>query len=350
MYYKLKLHNLWVWLFFVMGPAVLIFSLFLFSQGLNPFFVFAAMYQSAVASQYAVGQTILKAIPIVFTAYSVSLAYAGGLVTLGGEGQMNIGAIGATLIALSFPRLPSYCLLPLMFMAGCFLAGAWSGLAGLGKSFFDANETIVTLLLNYIAILLVKYLVFGPLKATDSFNFPQSEVFPPAAILPAIFSGRVHLGLLLALLVGVGVYWLVYNSHAGFMIRIVGKNLKVARYKRIRYRRIWVYLMIVSGGIAGMAGVCEVSAVQGRLRPDISIGLGYTGFLVSWLSRHNYPAIPVVAFGVAAVISAGDSLQIFAGLPYATVEVFQGIIFLSVMFGEYFFRRYRRDDVSVAKR
>lgn len=316
-----------------------LFSIFLWVQHISPLDLFAEMLRSSLLDTYGLSETIVKCIPIILTAYAVALAQAGGLVTLGGEGQMNLGAIGASVAAIYFTFLPSFMMIPVVILIGMLLAGIWGGIAGFLKAKLNANETIVTLLMNYVAILLVKYLVFGVMRSPDSLNFPQSIPFPEEAIFPAIGDTRIHLGLLIALGCGVLLFLFIQKTKYGFLIRVVGANRKTADYMKLNVPTTWLLLMFASGCIAGLAGVGEVSAIQGRLRPDISIGLGYTGFLVSWLAGHSFIMIPVVAFLVAAIISAGDSLQLFAGLPYATVEILEGFIFLSVLVSMYWYNR-----------
>ena len=324
-------------LFISLSGTFLIFSVFLLLQKTNPFAVFFEMVTSSLLNNYGLSETVVKSIPIILTAYAVALAQAGGLVTLGGEGQMNLGAIGASIAAIYFTFLAPGLIIPAMIITGLFFAGIWGGIPGFLKAKFDINETIITLLMNYIAILLVKYLVFGIMRSPDSLNFPQSIAFPPEAVLPSIGGTRIHMGLFIAVICGALLFFFIQKTKMGFAVRVVGANLAAAKYMRINIPRTLFWLMVLSGCLAGLAGVGEVSAIQGRLRPDISIGLGYTGFLVSWLARHNYIYIPVVAFFVAGIITAGDSLQLFAGLPYATVEILQGMIFLSVLVSEYLY-------------
>lgn len=307
------------------------FSALLLARHVNPVVVVTQMIKSSLLDPYGLTETAVKTIPIILTAYCVALCQRGGLVTLGGEGQMSVGAIGASIVAIYLPVLTGWQTVSLMILIGSLFGGVWAGIAGFLKSRFKVNETIVTLLLNYVAILILKYLVFGPMRSPDSLNFPQSLAFPPHALFPTIRATRIHLGAVLAIASGLLLYLFFNKTRAGFLVKVVGKNLQVAHYMRIPVRRTWFLLLFFSGVLAALAGVGEVAAIQTRLRPDISNGLGYAGFLVSWLSRHNLGAIPVCSFLVAALISAGDSLQILAGLPYATVEILQGLVFLATL-------------------
>lgn len=193
------------------------------------------------------------------------------------------------------------------------------------------SETISTLLMNYVAVLLVSFFVFGPWKDPESANYPQSAPFVEAAVLPAFGDSRVHLGGILAL-AGIGLFhWVMSRTRWGLEMRAIGGNPEAARRSGIPVGRYIVLLMLIGGGIAGLAGACEVSAIQGRLRLSLSPGYGFAGFLISWMAGGNPLGILAAAFLLAIITSSGDILQMSQGLPGSVVNILMALILFVVL-------------------
>ena len=314
-------------------------AVFLLLDGADPVYVFSNMLSGSFGSKLAISETIVKTIPLLLCALAVALPAKAGLINIGAEGQLYAGAIGASFIALFLPWMPDLFMLPAMFIGAIILGMIWAFIPGFLKATLNVNEIIITLLLNYVAIFWVQYLVHGPWKDPSSQGWPLTPKFPESAILPTIPGTRIHLMLLTGLILVFSLYFLLSRTTWGFSLRIIESNSNAARYAGINISVYVIVIFCIGGALAGLSGLGEVSAIQGRLRDGISPGYGYTGFLVSWLARNNFLAIPFVALFMGAILSGGDNLQIFANLPAATVDVLQGILLLGVLFNEYWGKR-----------
>jgi len=303
--------------------------------GKNPFEIYNLMFQGAFGSAYGLSETVVKAIPLMLTGLAVSLAFRMRLWNIGAEGQFAMGAFGATLTAQLFPYWPSHLLLPLMLLAGFVMGGLWGLIPAIPRAFFKVNETIGTLLLNYIGILWVNYLVTGPWKDPKGYNFPVTPPFPPHAILPTFGRTRIHIGLLIGLAVAALFYVILKYTKWGYEILVCGENPKAAGYAGMNFVRNILLVMFISGGIAGIAGVTEVSAITQRLQQNISPGYGYTAIIVAWLARLNPWAVVLVSFLLGGLLVGGFSIQT-SGFPAATVSMMQGAILFFVLGGEIF--------------
>jgi simple sugar transport system permease protein len=218
-----------------------------------------------------------------------------------------------------------------MALLGFAGGGAWAAIAGVLRARGWASETISTLLLNYVAILLVHYVVFGPWRDPEGLNYPQTAPFTDGAILPAWPGSRVHLGLLLGLLAVTAFAFVIARTRWGLEMRAVGGNVEAAHRLGLPINRYVIVLMIVGGGLAGLAGMTEVSAIQGRLRPSLSPGYGYTGFLISWMAGGHPVGIVVAAFVLAVITAGGDILQMTQALPGSVVNILMAVLLFVVL-------------------
>jgi general nucleoside transport system permease protein len=207
----------------------------------------------------------------------------------------------------------------------------WALIAGVLRASRLVNETISTLLLNYIAPLIVSYFIFGPWRSPESASYPQSPAFVEAARLPIFFHSKVHLGLVYALVCLI-VYWLVMTrTRFGLNMRAIGGNPEAARRLGIPITRFILIVMFAGGGVAGLAGMAEVSAIQGRLVSELSPGYGFIGFLVSWLAGTSASGIVTMSFLFALISSVGDILQITQSVPYSVVNILMAVILFIVL-------------------
>lgn len=309
--------------------------------GADPLFAYRRIFLGAFGSLYGLSETIVKAIPLMLTGVGLTLAFRARVWNIGAEGQLLMGAIAATGVALAFPDLPAGVLLPAMFLAG-FVSGAlWGLIPAFLKAYFQVNEVLTSLMLVYVASEAVNYLVYGPWKGPEESGFPYTSKFSAAAQLPRLLNTRIHYStLLLALLLAVLVYLLVMRTKLGYEIRVTGENPAAARYAGMDYTKIVLLVMLLSGGLAGLAGVGEVAGIHHRLRypGGISPGYGFTAIIVAWLARLNPLAAILSAFLLGGLLVGGDSIQIALGLPAATIHIFNGVILLFVLGGELFTR------------
>lgn len=317
--------------FGLVGLAFLIFAIVLIIIGKNPIRAYINIFSSTLGSAYGLSEIVVKMIPLILTAIAVALPSRIWLINVGGEGQLHIGALFATGGALHFSYLPAWILMPLIFVLGFLGGGLWAMISGILRARGWASETISTLLMNYVAILLVNFFVFGPWKDPESANYPQTAEFVGAAILPALGGTRVHFGLVFAIVSLIIYYLLLSYTRWGLEMRAIGNNSEAAQRNGIPIARYIILLMFIGGGIAGLAGMSEVSAIQGRLRPGISPGYGFTGFLISWMSGGNPLGMVASAFLLAIIISGGDILQMAHGLPGSAVHILMSLILFVVL-------------------
>jgi simple sugar transport system permease protein len=221
-----------------------------------------------------------------------------------------------------------------MLLAAMLAGGAWAFVPGFLRARWNVNEVLVGLMLNYVAIYLVQYLVHGPWRDPSALGWPYTATFPSQAVLPVIGNTNVHLGLFLGIAIALGAYVTIRITTWGYGMRIVGANPIAAQLNGIPVMGYVTVLMVLGGAVAALAGIGEVSVIQQRLRSDISPGYGYTGFLIAWLARHSLLWIVPAAFLVGGLYSGADVLQLSAGLPSATVDIFMGLVFLTFLLNE----------------
>lgn len=319
--------------------ALLLGGIFIALMGYNTLEMYALMFEGSFGSAYGFSETIVKAIPLMLAGLGVALAFKMLLWNIGAEGQIYMGAFAASWIALFWPNIPPALVLPCMVIAG-FLGGAlWGLLPAIPKAFLGVNETITTLMLNYVAILWVDYLVYGPWKDPEGFNFPLSAMFPDYAMLPAIPGTRIHTGLIMALIAAVVLFVAIKHTTWGYQISVVGESQKAARYAGINIKKNILLVMFLSGGMAGLAGMAEVAGIIGRLQHTISTGYGYTAIIIAYLSKLNPVAIIMVSILFGGLLTGGYAIQVL-GLPAQVVTMLQGAILFFVLGGE-IFTRYR---------
>lgn len=317
--------------------ALLIGGLFFWISGKNPAAVYSSMFRGAFGSAYGLSETIVKAIPLSLCGLGIAIAFRMQLWNIGGEGQFYMGAMAATWVALFHPQLPGWIMLPAMFLAGFVAGGLWGLLPAIPRAFQGVNETITTLMLNYIAIFWVDYLVHGPWRDPAGFNFPLTAQFVPAAILPAFGTTRIHAGIIFTIAAALVMYLVMRNTRTGFEIKVIGESQSAARYAGISLEKNILLVMLFSGALCGLAGMAEVSGIAGRLQEGLSPGYGYTAIIVAWLSRLNPLALPVVAFMFGGLQVGGYSVQT-TGVPATTVSMLQGLLLFFVLGGELFYR------------
>ena len=319
--------------------ALLLGSAFLLATGKNPVEIYSTMLSGAFANSYGLSETIVKAIPLLLCGLAVSIAFRMQLWNIGAEGQFTCGAIAATWVALFHNSGSKLTVLGLMLLAGFVAGGIWGLLPAIPRALFKVNETITTLMLNYVAILFGNFLVYGPWKDPKGYNFPLTAVFPVQATLPSFGSTRIHLGLVFGLVTAVTLYIMLWHTKWGYEIRVIGESPVTAKYGGMSIVKNILLVMLISGGIAGIAGMAEVSGINQRLQPNFAPGYGYTAIIVAWLARLNPFAMIVVSFLLGGLLVGGYNMQ-SVGLPSAVVSMLQGSILFFVLGGE-ILTRYR---------
>jgi general nucleoside transport system permease protein len=291
---------------------------------------YQALFRGAFGSERAWATTLNKAVPIGLCAIGIAVAARAGLWNIGAEGQLYMGAFAATGVGLALPEtVPAALAIPAVLLAG-FVAGAlWAAIAGIAKAFLAVNEIISTLLLNYVAILWVNYLVFGPWADPATFSFPFSKPLPEGALLPDVTAG-IHFGVVF-LTAAVVTLWVVdRGTRWGYELRVRGDAPGAASYGGINDARIIVGALAVGGALAGLAGAIEVSAVTSRLQEGLSPGYGFIGILVAWIAGTRPVPILVASVLYAGFLNGAFSLQV-SGIPASIGTVLQSLLLLCVL-------------------
>jgi simple sugar transport system permease protein len=298
------------------------------------------LFEGAFGSRWALEDCLLKAVPIFLCALGVAVTFRLQIWNLGAEGQFALGASGATWAALAFPALPGHYLLPLMFLAAALAGGLWGLVPAVLKLGLRVNEIIVTLMLNYIGILILEYKVYGAWKDPGSFGFPMTREFSAGGIVGTIGATRLNWGLLVCLAAGVAIALFLGYSRLGYELKASGESIRAARYARLPYGRLVLLVMALSGALAGWAGCLEASGSLHRLQPTIMAGYGYTAIVVAWLARLNPLNIAIAAFLLAGLRVGVENLQLDLQVPAAFGQIMEGLILLTVLAGN-FFKDYR---------
>jgi general nucleoside transport system permease protein len=309
--------------------------------GQNPLAVYGAMLAGALGSRNGLAETLVKTTPLLLTGLGVAVAFRMRLWNIGAEGQLYLGAVFATWVALfGLPQASGWLLVPAMVVAALLGGALWGAVPGALRAYLGANETIVTLMLNYVAILFAEWLVHGPWKDPQAFGFPGTPRFGEAAALPTLAPTRVHLGLLFGLVVAVLLWILFRRTRWGYEIAVMGESDRAARYAGMATKRTILLVMALSGAICGLAGMSEVAGIGQQLQRNLSPGYGYTAIIVAWVGRLHPAGIVLVAFVLAALLVGGDQIQMSMGLPAAVAPMLQGIILFFLLGGE-LLTRYR---------
>ena len=303
----------------------------LLAFGKNPLKAYVDIFSSTLGSAYGFSEILVKMIPLVLTAVAVAVPSRIWLINVGGEGQLYIGALFATWGALTFSTLPAWILLPLISVLGFLGGGLWASISGFLRAKGWVSETISTLLMNYVAILLVNFFVFGPWKDPESANYPQTAQFVDAAILPSFGDTRVHAGFLFALAALILFYFVLSRTRWGLEMRAIGGNPEAARRNGIPITVTSSCSCLSAEESPVWPEWVEVSAIQGRLRPSLSPGYGFVGFLISWMAGGNPLGIVAAAFLLAIITAGGDILQMAHGLPGSAVNILMALILFVVL-------------------
>ena len=318
------------------GVSLLLSSIVLFIGGTPPIEGLVTLFKGAFGSRYALEDALVKATPIFLCSLGVALAFRLQVWNIGAEGQFALGAVGATWMALSFPEAPAWVVLPLMIAMAMVGGGVWGLIPAVLRQKLKTNEIIVTLMMNYIAILVLDYLVFGVWKDPTSYGFPMTAEFSEAAVVGKIGSSNYSWGLVHCVILGLIMWVFLTYSRIGFEIKASGDNVRAARYAGIPYDRLVMLVMLLSGALAGWAGFLEASSTINRLQPTIMAGYGYTAIVVAWLARLNPFYIAIASFMLAGLRVGVEGLQLDLQVPAAFGGIVEGLILLTVLAGGLF--------------
>lgn len=324
----------------VLGAGIL-GALLLLATGSDPVKAYLEVIRSSFGSDLAIVRTLLSATPLMLTAVAAAVAFRMKIWNIGGEGQLYLGAIGASGMAILVgDSLPPVATIVGSVAVGMLAGALWAGLAAVPRAYLRTDEVISTLMLNFVALYLMNYLIFGsasPWRDKERLSFPSGRFIPEGAWMPQFWL-RLHAGFLLAVAVSILVWWVLRSSTWGFGLRVIGDSAPAARYAGFAVPRRILSVLVVSGAIAGLAGAVQVTGTTHSLQPNgLAVGLGYTGIVVAAVARLNPLAIVPVAILIAGLTNAGSALQIIE-VPSEIVVLMQGLALLLVAGSEFFLR------------
>jgi general nucleoside transport system permease protein len=314
---------------------------------------YSALFQGAFGSENATAETLVKAIPILFVAIGICVAFRASVINIGGEGQMIFGALAGTATTIWLGEQLGGLVIPVALAAGFLAGGLYGGLAGMLKAYFNVNEILSTIMLNQVAVQMMNYLLNGPMldpAAAGSNNIPKTARIVEAAELPRLVIGtlfdrtRLHYGLIIAIVLAALIFVLLWRTSIGYRIRAVGYNDRAARYAGINVKRQTILAMFLAGGCAGLAGVVQVLGMQYRLQTDGSPtgftgNAGFNGIVAALFGGLNpFGAIPASIFFGGLLVGA-QTMQRAVGIPAALVTTINGLIIVFVVSSRYFTQR-----------
>ena len=322
-----------------LAASMVLFGLFMAVLGHNPLEVYGLIWKGGFSNAFSWQNTLTRAAPLILTALCVALPANAGVMIIGGEGALVVGGLAAAVLGHGLDGASPYVVLTSMALIGMAAGGAWIALSGALRQYRGVNETISSLLLNYIAIALFNHLVEGPLRDPASLNKPSTHPIGTANMLGPIPTMDVHWGLVYGIVFCIVMYVLVRHTTWGFALRIAGGNARAAKLAGLPVNRLVVTACFLGGAACGLAGMVEVAAVHGNANASLMAGYGYTGILVAFIARQNPLAIIPVAILLGGISASGGMLQRRLDLPDATVSVLQGLAFLMILASETLYGR-----------
>lgn len=296
-------------------------------MGRPPFLTVYTLLVAPLLQQDGFEALVVKAAPLIMMGVGLSLAYRANVWNIGTDGQFTLGAICGGGVALTLPDTPAFVLFPTILIAGVLGGMLSGGLVAWLRIRFNANEILTSLMFAYITQYLLVYLVTGPWRDPQGFGFPQTAQFSDNALAPRLIEDtNVHLGVLLAPLIAVALWFMLEKSLLGFQFRVLGQAARAARFAGFRENRLVWIAMLISGGLAGLAGMFEATGTLGQLTTTLSPGYGFTAIIVAFLGRLNPLGSIPAGLLLALTYLGGDAAQINLGLPNAVTGIFQGIL------------------------
>ncbi|CAD7029018.1 ABC transporter permease [Pseudorhizobium endolithicum] len=325
-------------LFSLVSPLLaLVLTLFFggimfWTLGKNPFDALYSFFIEPLLEVWSLHELAIKAAPLILIGVGLSICYRSNNWNIGAEGQFTIGAITGSILPVLYPEWHSPMILPLMLVMGMIGGALYAGIPALLKTRFNTNEILTSLMLVYIAQLYLDWLVRGPWRDPQGYNFPQTKAFVPEAVLPEVLdSGRAHLAIVFAIVVAVAIWFMMRFMLKGFEVTVLGQSERAGRFAGFSARRMVWFSMLLSGALAGLAGISEVSGSIGHVQPSISPGYGFTAIIVAFLGRLNPLGIIASGFVLALTYLGGEAAQLSIGISDKVSRVFQGLLLFFVL-------------------
>jgi simple sugar transport system permease protein len=308
--------------------ALLVGALLILAAGADVGTAYRTLWTGAFGSPQALASTLVETVPLALVGVGVALSFRAGLFNIGAEGQLLLGGLAAALVALHLPGAPALVVLPAMMAAAMLAGAAWASIASVLRVYLGTNEVLTTIMLNYIATYLVSYLLNGPVRDPAS-PLAQTAALPQPAILPVLLPDTtLHAGLLFAIVAAVvGQLWLSRRVW-GLHVKATGLNPEAARNAGLPVRRLLLSAFAVGGALAGLAGMCQVAGVQGRMIANLSPGYGYTAIVVALLGRSSPLGALAAALFFGALTVGGSTMETGVGVPASVVTIIQYLVVL----------------------
>ncbi len=321
--------------------AMAAFGIFCAIAGANPFGVYASIRKAAFGSWFSFQNTLVHAAPVMLCALCTAIPLRLGMVIIGNEGALVMGGLGAAIVGTHWLKLPPTMALIAMALGGMLFGGVWIMACGAIKLYRGVNEVISSLLMNYIAIAILNHLVNGPMRDPSSLNKPSSYPIPDNNALGNIPGTFVHWGLVYGVVACLVVWFLMERTTYGFQVRVIGGNIRAARIVGLPVGFITLSATLLAGACAGLAGMVEVAAVQGRANESLAAGYGYAGILVAFVGRANALGVLLVSILLGGILASGGILQREHHLSDASVLVFQGIVFVAILYSDSLYGKFK---------
>lgn len=316
--------------------ALLVGAILISFAGINPLKAYTFMLKGAFGNIYGFGETLTRFIPLLFCGLAFSFAFKAGIFNAGAEGQLYMGALGAVIVGVYIKGIPPFLHISLALILGFVFGALWFSIAGFLKIRFGSNELINTMMLNYLAILIIDLLLKGVLK-DPAVIMDQSPLIKPTACLPYIFPGtRLHLGFILALAAVIVVYYLLWKTPLGYELRTLGVNFRAASYAGMDIIKGTIIGVIISGGLAGLGGAVELLGTQHRMMPGFSPGYGFDAIGAAVMGKNNPWGVVLTSFLFAVIRVGAGAMQRGLGVPLPLLAVIQGMIIIFVISSSYF--------------
>src|SRR6266571_2149881 len=330
--------------------ALLVGAVLMLAFGANPATGYHALLTGALGGTYALTSTAVKAVPLLLVGAGICIAFRANMLNIGGEGQIAMGGLAATATALAVPSLPAVVLVPLVLLAGAAGGAVWGAIPGAFKAYFNVNEILSTIMLNLVAVQLMNYLLAGPLVAKSGYAvgglIPQTRLLSKNSWLPTLIAGtQLHLGVLIAVLLAVAVYLLLWRTGLGFRIRAVGLSREASRYAGMSVKRTMTLAMTLAGALSGVARAMLVfGSISHRMVTDGTLtgftgNAGFNGIVVALFAGLHPLWTVVTSFLFAGLLVGGTSMQVVTGVPSDLVTAINGVVVVLVVSVAYLRRR-----------
>jgi general nucleoside transport system permease protein len=332
--------------------SVLLGGVLMLAFGANPITGYHALLTGAFGGSYALTSTAVKAVPLLLVGAGICIAFRANMLNIGGEGQIAMGGLAGTATALALPGLPAVVLIPLVLLAGAVGGGVWGAIPGAFKAYFNVNEILSTIMLNLVAVQFMNYLLSGPMVAHSGYAvgglIPQTQLLPRSSWLPTLIPGtQLHLGVLIAVLLAVAVYVLLWHTSLGFRIRAVGLSREASSYAGMSVKSTMTLAMTLAGALAGIAGaMLVIGSISHRMVTDGTLtgftgNAGFNGIVVALFAGLSPLWTILTAFLFGGLLVGGTSMQVVTGVPSDLVTAFNGVVVVLVVSVEYLRRRAR---------